>query len=122
MKVVILTLLLVAFMLTATVANGTYINNVTDSLLRMLEDLPSPEDTDCSLALLRVREEWEARVAVIRLSAGYSNRDRVEEQIELLISCQKRGDVFGYYNALTLLKDALEDLRRYEILAPEGWV
>lgn len=122
MRVVILTLLLAALMLAAMVANGIYINNVTDSLLRMLEELPLPEDRDCPLALRHVREEWEARVAVIRLSAGYNNRDRVEEQIELLISCQERGDVFGYYNALTLLRDALEDLRRHESLAPEGWV
>lgn len=122
MKVVILTLLLAALMLGAMVANGIYINNVTDSLLRMLEKLPPPEDRDSPMALRLVWEEWDMHATLIRLSAGYNNRDRIEEQIKLLISCQKHGDVFGYYNALTLLCDALEDLRRHEILAPEGWV
>ena len=122
MKVLVLTLLLFALMLTAMAINGIYINNVTDSLLRKLEELPPPEDTECRAALLAVREEWDAHAAVIRLSAGYANRDRVEEQMELLSSCLDVGDVFGYYNALTLLQDALEDLRRHEKLTPEGWI
>lgn len=122
MKVLIVTLILLVLMLGVLVANAIYINNVTDSLLQSLEELPPPEDGSCLAALLSLQDEWKKHADVIRLSSGFATWDRVEEQVELVISCLRVGDLFGYHNALTLLKDSLEDLRRHERISPEGWL
>jgi hypothetical protein len=90
--------------------------------LQKLEALPAPENASCLPALLTFQEEWSDHADVIRLSCGFAFCDRVEEQVELVISCLRVGDLFGYHNALTLLKDSLEDLRRHERIAPEGWL
>jgi hypothetical protein len=109
-------------MLAVMIANALYINNVTNSLLGMLEELPSPQEEACLAAVLEVQKKWESHAGVIRLSAGYSAWDRVAEQLELTLTCLRGGDLFGYRSALALLRDALEDLRRHEKLTPDGWI
>ena len=122
MKVLVATLILLGLMLCVLIANAIYINNVTDSLLQKLEELPDPQDGACLSALLSLQEEWKKHADVIRLSSGFATWDRVEEQMELVVSCVRAGDLFGYQNALTLLKDSLEDLRRHERISPAGWL
>ena len=83
----------------------------------LLDSLPPIGHPDCAAATDALEEYWSARVRIVDLSVNYSVVDRVTEQVELLSSCAKNGDLYGYYAALTLLRDALEDLGHLERLS-----
>lgn len=106
-------LLIPALLLTA--ANAIYINKVVDTLLEQLDVLPEFGAPDCITRAEEVKSFWEDHVGWIRLTVGYPILDAVSEQAALLHSCAMWEDVYGYHAARTLLRDALEDLRRLEM-------
>ena len=117
MKSFIITLLLLAAMLAGIVTNALYINNVVTRMTERLDALPSPDHPDCAAQALALQEYWDKQVRFVDLSVNYSMVDRVSEQVALLSSCAQRGDLYGYYAATALLRDALEDLEHPEKLS-----
>lgn len=107
-----LTLLLAALVCVA--VNYIYINEVCDTLLEQIEEMPDVKDPDCLDAVKRLGNFWNARVDYAGLSASYVITDRISEQTETLIACAECGDLFGFRTALALLRDAVGDLRRLE--------
>lgn len=117
MKSFLVTLLLLTAMLFGIVANSLYINNVVTRMESALEQLPAPDHPDCPAQALALQEYWSKQVKTVDLSVNYLLVDRVSEQVALLSSCAQTGDLYGYYSALALLRDALDDLRHLERLS-----
>ncbi|MBQ9806024.1 MAG: hypothetical protein IJW49_05915 [Clostridia bacterium] len=114
MKSLILLLLLTACLLCGTVCNAIYINDVSNCLLGAIEALPQPESDDCIVQIRDLIGFWESNIDTVRLSVSYTVADRITEQAAVLEACAVCGDRFGFYSALELLRDAVEDMRRLE--------
>jgi hypothetical protein len=52
----------------------------------------------------------------VGISVGYPTVDCVSEQAAVLCASAEGGDEYGFQIALTLLRDAVEDIRRLERL------
>ncbi|MBQ9131609.1 MAG: hypothetical protein IJX62_03965 [Clostridia bacterium] len=115
MKALTVAICLLIPALLLTVANAVYINEVVDTLLEQLEELPEFGTPDCVAGAGEIKSFWEDRIDWIRLTVGYPMLDAVSEQAALLHSCALWEDVYGYHSARALLRDALEDLRRLEM-------
>lgn len=114
MKSFVATLLLLVAMLFGILFNALYINKVANEMTSMLNALPQIGHPDCVAATSALEEYWSRQVRTVDLSVNYSVVDRVTEQVALLSTCAKTGDLYGYYSALTLLRNALEDLAHTE--------
>ncbi|MBQ9797743.1 MAG: DUF4363 family protein [Clostridia bacterium] len=117
MKSLFVTVLLFCLTLCATVGNYHYINSTAEHMHALIEELPSPDDDACPDAITSLEEEWQSHAPRIGLTVEFRTLDRVTEQLALLYECACHGDVFGYYNALALLRDAIDDMRRLECLS-----
>ena len=117
MKSFVITLLLLAAMLLGIVTNSLYINNVVNEMLKMLDELPEPSHPSCEEKARAIFDFWNTHQSPVELSVNYLIVDRVSEQARLLLAAAEQGDVYGYHAALTLLRDAVEDLGRLESLA-----
>lgn len=117
MKSFVITLLLLVAMLLGILANSLYINNVANRMLERLDALPDPKHASCVEKSKELLEYWNAQVKIVDLSVSYLIVDRVTEQASLLAACAEAGDLYGYLSALALLRDAVEDLGRLEVLS-----
>ena len=117
MKSFVITLLLLGAMLLGILANSLYVNNVVDRMLEMLDqlsDLPHIASAEKARALL---DYWNTQLGIVDLSINYLIVDRVTEQALLLVASAEGGDLYGYRAAMTLLRDAVEDLGRLEAIS-----
>ena len=114
MKGLILVLILVCLLLCGTLGNYIYINEVSDTLLRKVEALAPPDDAACASQLRELIDYWKGEVDTVCLSVSYTVADRISEHAETLAASVACGDRFGFYHSLSLLRDAIEDLRRME--------
>lgn len=116
MKVFALTLVLFLLMLCVIVCNALYINRMAFSLRDQLDALPAFDDPACADAAHTFLDAWKEQVTLVGLSVEFPIVDRITEHASLLAACADCGDRFGYVSALTLLYDAIDDMRRLETL------
>ena len=114
MRAVRLSLALLVLLIAGVVWNYIYINDVFTTMNASLDAIPDLSDENCEDACLRLREQWKKHTDRVGLSVCFGVLDRVSEQVELLSSCAACGDRYGFESARTLLRDALEDMRRLE--------
>lgn len=114
MKSFYISLLLFALMLGGIVANFIYINRVADEMTEMIDALPALSDPACLSASKNICDFWLEKADLVALSVSFGVVDRVSEQTTLLVGCAACHDVYGYQTALSLLKDAVGDMRRLE--------
>ena len=114
MKGVVAALILATLLLGGITCNFVYINRVADRLNECLEKLPDIGDSRCVSAIQELLEYWDAHEDMVCLSVEFNTLDRVNEYAATLLACAECGDVYGYQTALTLLRDAIGDLRRLE--------
>lgn len=114
MKVFALTVVLLFVLILLVVINAIYINNVANRMLSHLDAIPDIHHSDCIPLVREMLSYWESHSDIVGLSVGFLSVDRVTEQSKLLLSCAERGDVYGYYSALTLLSDSISDVMRLE--------
>lgn len=117
MKSLVVTILLFCLMVGGVVWNYRHINRVSDELQAQISALPDTPDEACVAAVEKLRSYWEACVDSVEFSAGFTAVDRIGEQLATLHACAKCGDLYGYRTARALLADAVEDLRRPELLS-----
>ncbi|MBQ8345780.1 MAG: hypothetical protein IJY42_05910 [Clostridia bacterium] len=120
MKSLIATVLLLVLMLGAVVGNFFYINITADTASALLGQLPRSLQKDCVPKAEELLQFWESHAHTVTLSVGYTLADRVTEQAKLLLSAAECGDLYGYQTALTLLEDAISDMRRLEQFSIEN--
>ena len=114
MKVFIASLILLGILLLCIGVNYIYINEVFGKMTVLLEEVPEIGSEGCVDAAARLLAYWEPRADIVCLSVPYNAVDRVSEQAALLLSCAECGDIYGFCNARTLLRDAISDMRRLE--------
>ncbi len=120
MRSFIATLLLLLLTLAATACNFSYINSTADTLQAQAEALPPPQSDESVAEIDRLEELWEKNVPLVSLTVDFLTVDRVTEQITLLKVCAVQQDLDGYFSALALLWDAVEDMRRLESFSPQN--
>ena len=114
MKVFAISVLLLCVMLLGIVWNCIYIDEVTSTMDRLLDRLPSIGEENCVREIEAMREYWNSRADTIGLTVAFPIVDRINEQTEALLTCAQVGDVYGFAVARALLRDAIEDARRLE--------
>ena len=114
MKSLIVLLLLTVCLIGGTVCNSLYINDVSDHLLRAVDSLPPPDSADCLSRINDLIGFWESEIDTLSLTVSFPVADRISEHAAVLSACAFCGDRFGYFSALELLRDAIEDMRRLE--------
>ena len=117
MRSFFISLLLAILLLGCITLNNLYINRLADRMLRQVEALPTLDDPECASLARSLLEEWDEQVELVRLSVGYTVVDRVSEQATTLLVCAECGDLYGYQTALALMRDAIGDMRRLEVLS-----
>ncbi len=114
MKSLAVTVILLIVMIACIVWNYFYINQTADEMNKILEAIPDITSPNCEQKAHQITEYWQSRTDMVGLSVGYSALDRISEQCKLLLSSIHCGDSYGYHEAITLLRDAIEDMRRLE--------
>ncbi len=114
MRAVWLSLALLVVLIAGVIWNYIYINDVFASMNASLDAIPDLSDEGCESACERLGEQWKKHTDRVGLSVCFGVLDRVSEQVELLHACAACGDRYGFESARTLLRDALEDMRRLE--------
>ena len=120
MKSFIATLVLLGVMLGGILVNCIYINNVANDMLEAAEELRFLEGEESVLRAVALLEYWQGKVGLVDLSVNYLLIERVNQNLALVVTCAKAEDRFGYLSALSLLIDAIEDMRRLEELSLGG--
>lgn len=120
MRSLIATILLLSVMLLGAAVNFIYVNRVADDLTEMANALPSPDESACVEKITALYEKWEKNAPFVGLSVGFLTVDKLSEHCQTLRSCAEVGDVYGYYTALALLKDSIDDVRRLEQFSVEN--
>lgn len=116
MKSLLATLILFVLMLGGIAWNYCHVNRVCDEMVEQIEALPDVGEDGCLSAVQALNDYWLSRADTIEFSSGYAVVDRISEQASVLLACASCGDLYGYRTALTLLLDAVEDLRHPESL------
>ena len=117
MRSFIISLVLAVILLSCIVTNNLYINRLSYRMLEQLDALPPVSDSECVALARKLLEDWDKQVDYVRLSVGYAVVDRVCEQATTLLACAECGDLYGYQTAMALLRDAIGDMRRLEVLS-----
>ena len=114
MRSLIATIVLCCVMILAATANFIYVNNLADAMIEIADAMPEINEPMCSQKADELCQKWEKHSPIIGLTVGFSTVDKLSEHCQKLRSCAEVGDVYGYYDTLTLLHDAIEDVRRLE--------
>ena len=117
MRSLIATVVLCFIIILAATANNIYVNNLADAIIEIVDAMPDVDEPMCVQKAEELYQIWEKHSPIIGLSVGFSTVDKLSEHCQTLLSCARVGDVYGYYAALTLLRDSIDDIRRLEKLS-----
>ena len=114
MRSLIATVILCCIMILAATANFIYVNNLADAMVEIADAMPDIGEPMCVQKAEELCKKWEKHSPIIGLTVGFTTVDKLSEHCQTLRSCAEVGDVYGYYATLTLLYDAIDDVRRLE--------
>lgn len=114
MKSLIVTIVLFCIMVLAATANFIYVNHLADAMTEIAAALPSVDEPMCVEKADALCRLWEKHSPIVGLTVGFLTVDKLSEHCQTLRSCAEVGDVYGYYSTLSLLYDAIDDVRRLE--------
>ena len=114
MRSLIATIVLCCIMILAATANFIYVNHLTNAMTEIAAALPSIDEPMCAEKADALCRLWEKHSPIVGLTVGFLTVDKLSEHCQTLRSCAEVGDVYGYYSALSLLYDAIDDVRRLE--------
>lgn len=120
MRSFVATIVLCCLMFLAATANFIYVNRIADAMTEIVESMPSLDDPVSIAKADELCKKWEKNAPLVGLTVGFLTVDKVSEHCQTLRSCAEVGDVYGYYAALTLLKDSIDDVRRLEKFSIEN--
>ena len=111
MKTFFLSAVLLTVTLMGILFNCLYINNVGTELKKQASALPPPEragEADTALAVEQLQQQWHSLRRVALFTSHRLLVDRVDEQINRLLSAAVGGDAECYRTAVLLLSDAID--------------
>lgn len=116
MKIFFITLAVFVLMLGLILCNTLYINRLSFMLLERVDELERADAEHRIPLSHELLEFWLSHTLLVGISVGYPTVDCVSEQAAVLRASAEGGDEYGFQIALTLLRDAVEDIRRLERL------
>ncbi len=120
MRSLIATIILCCVMFLAATVNFVYINRIADAMDELIDALPDINEPMCVEKVTEFCRKWEKNAPLVGLTVGFLTVDKLSEHCQTLLSCAEAGDVYGYYTALTLLQDSIDDVRRLERFSIEN--
>ncbi len=120
MRSLIATIVLCCVMFLAATANFIYVNRIADAMSELADAIPDVDEPMCVEKADELCQKWEKNAPIIGLTVGFQTIDKLSEHCQTLRSCAEVGDVYGYYSALALLKDSIDDVRRLERFSMEN--
>lgn len=120
MRSLIATIVLCCVMILAATANFIYVNHIADAMTELADSLPDINEPMCVEKADKLCQKWEENAPFVGLTVGFLTVDKLSEYCQTLRSCAEVGDVYGYYAALTLLQDSIDDVRRLEQFSVEN--
>ena len=114
MKSFVITAILLLVLIGALAVNHIYIKEVFGAMNTALDALPDVREEDCPARAAALQGYWEEQVEWVSLSVSYTIVDRICEHAATLVACAECGDLYGYRTALSLLRDAVGDMMRFE--------
>ena len=118
MKAVIFSAILFTILIILIVANSIYIHKVCDTMLNLLSSL-EPSDVNGVEELCSI---WKRHRTLFSVSVHDSRVERIDELTEKLKSAAAKSDGAEFEENVTLLSQALEELKEFEELSFEGIV
>lgn len=122
MRSFIFTLLLFGVMLVGIVGNAIFIHRLSDDLLDLLDTLPAHAGERESTALDELEARWEHARTWVSLSVSYSDMNRISHDLASLRAFCEDGEDADYFAAREQLRLAIEDMRRFEMLALDNLI
>ncbi len=120
MRSLIATIILCCVMFLAATANFIYVNRIAAAMTELVDAMPAINEPMCVEKADELCKKWEKNAPFVGLSVGFLTVDKLFEHCQTLRSCARVGDVYGYYTALTLLRDSIDDMRRLEKFSVEN--
>lgn len=120
MRSLIVTIVLCCVMFLAAATNFVYVNRLADAMNEILDAIPSIDDPMSVQKADELCKKWEKNSPIVGLSVGFLTVDKLTEYCQTLRSCAEVGDVYGYYTALTLIRDSINDIKRLEKISIEN--
>ena len=96
--------------------NCIYINGVSQKLLSYIEQAEQIDVSQSSDITKTIYDFWDKEFGKVSLSVRYSEIDRVDDHVAMLVAASKSLDDEGYKKALELLRGAAEEIARLEQL------
>lgn len=122
MRSFIFTLLLFGIMLGAIITNTVAIHRLTGDMLTLLDALPESAGEGENAALTALDSRWTDARGWVSLSVSSNDINRINSNLAALRAFCTDGDDADYFSARDQLLQAIEDMRRFETLAPENLI
>lgn len=109
MKSFVISLSVLSVIIAAIVLNCIYINNVTDSLIFMTENLTKEEES-----IKQLSEKWDKEKFCVCISTTHRATDDVEKNIEILKTKIEKSNFDDFEEYKKMLIIALEEVKKVE--------
>ena len=96
--------------------NGIYINGVSQKLLSYIDQAEQIDVSQSSDITKTIYNFWNKEFGKVSLSVRYSEIDRVDDHVAMLMAASESCDADEYKKALELLRGAAEEIARLEQL------
>ena len=96
--------------------NGIYINGVSQKLLSYIDQAEQIDVSQSSDITKTIYNFWNKEFGKVSLSVRYSEIDRVDDHVAMLMAASESCDTDEYKKALELLRGAAEEIARLEQL------
>ena len=117
MRSFILSIVLFAVMLAGIIGNAVFINRLCDDMLTDLDTLPAQIESGNTAAVNAMRARWERAHSWLSLSVSYVEMNHVRDTLAALHAHCETGTDSDYALAREQLRLAIEEVRRFELLA-----
>ncbi|MBQ8396773.1 MAG: DUF4363 family protein [Clostridia bacterium] len=117
MRSFVLSIILFAVMLAGIIGNAVFVNRLCDDMLADLDTLPAHVESGNTVAVNAMRIRWERAHCWLSLSVSYVEMNHVRDALAALHAHCENGTAPDYALAREQLQLAIEEVRRFELLA-----
>lgn len=119
MKPVIITLTVLALLISFIIYNYSTVNGYAAELKHLAEMLPEHGSVECALQIRDLRDVWSSHRSFISFSVGTSALQNVDDLLDSLAVAAEFGTRYDFERYRALLVNAFDGLAQFESLSPE---
>ncbi len=112
MRAFITAIILLCLIIALIIFNGIHINKIVDALLASLESANSAEATDRDIDEFEAL--WKKSRGSLILSTKQDRISKIDSLLNAMHICRSAQNVSGYLNSVSLLKETLLEIKRFE--------